>query len=571
MKEGGLSIKMKVLLGVSLLVTLLAVVLIGIGRQAILTINEQDYQNLRSKSVELRKQELQSEISVALGIIQSVYDQAKANGEDMEAAKARALALLRPVRFFENKSGYFMVHALNGDRATAVLVPAKPELEGNDISYLRDKKEKLFVQEFVKAARAGGGFVEYSFPKTPGGEPLPKLTCIGHFAPWDWEVGTGVYNDDLEAEAAKVKAAGIDQAGREFYKMSGITVLVLALIIAAISFGIGLLLKPLQSIVELAHELAQGEGDLTRRLPVGSRDEVGRLSRAFNLFIEKIQEIMVEVAHESREVGLSSQKLSGISSGIAADFDSLAGKSSSVATASEQMAATTNEIASNCMCAAEGARLASDKATTGSAILDNTLQSMRRLAEKVTASAHTVEGLGSRSDQIGEIINTIEDIADQTNLLALNAAIEAARAGEQGRGFAVVADEVRALAERTSKATREISEMIKSIQTETKSAVAVMEAGVREVEIGSEEATRSGAALKEILDQVERVTVQVNQIATAAEEQSAATGEITMNVQQLNHVLQQGSQSLRDSSEMAHGMKHASDGLNRVIDRFRLA
>jgi methyl-accepting chemotaxis protein len=571
MKDGGLTIKVKILVGVSLLVTLLAVVLIGIGRHAILNMNEQNYQSLRSKSIELRKQELKNEIEVALGIIQSVYDDAKASGEDMESAKKRAIALLRPIRFFENKSGYFMVHALNADRATAILIPVKPELEGKDISELKDKKNKLFVQEFIKAARAGGGFVEYSFPKTPDGEPLPKLTRIGHFAPWDWEVGTGVYTDDLDAEAAKVKSAGVEQAGREFYAMAGTALVVLLLIIASIGFGIGVLLKPLQSIAELAQDLAQGEGDLTRRLPVGCLDEVGKLSRSFNLFIEKIQEIMVEVSRESHQVGHSSEKLSHLSTGIAADFDSLAGKSASVATASEEMAATTNEIASNCMSAAEGARLASDKATGGAAVLENTLESMRRLAEKVTVSARTVEGLGERSDQIGAIINTIEDIADQTNLLALNAAIEAARAGEQGRGFAVVADEVRALAERTAKATREIGEMIKSIQSETKSAVAVMEAGVREVEIGSEEAARSGAALQEILDQVERVTVQVNQIATAAEEQSATTGEITMNVQQLNQVLQQGSQSLRDSSEMAHGMKGASDGLNRVLDRFRLA
>jgi len=196
---------------------------------------------------------------------------------------------------------------------------------------------------------------------------------------------------------------------------------------------------------------------------------------------------------------------------------------------------------------------------------------MQRLAQQVTESARTVEGLGARSDQIGAIVSTIEDIADQTNLLALNAAIEAARAGEQGRGFAVVADEVRALAERTAKATREIGEMIKGIQTQTKLAVGVMEAGVREVETSSAEAERSGTALKEILEQVDQVTGQVNQIATAAEEQSAATGEIAGNVQQVNEVLQQSAELLRSSSAMAGSMKERSEALNRVISRFKLA
>ncbi|MBJ6750931.1 methyl-accepting chemotaxis protein [Geomonas anaerohicana] len=571
MKSSRFSIKVKVLAGASLVVMLLAVVLIGIARRAILSTNETGYEILKSKTIESRKQELKSEISVALGIIDSVYNEAKASGGDMEAAKKRALELLRPVRFFENKSGYFMVHALEGEHARAILVPVKAELEGKDITDLKDKKDKMFVREFVKTARSGGGFVEYAFPKTPDGPPLQKLTYIGHFAPWDWEVGTGVYTDDLEAEAAKIRAQGVQHANLQFSWMLGAAVLVLILSVATLGFGIGLALKPLRSIVEMARELAQGEGDLTRRLPVQAQDEVGKLSEAFNLFIEKIQVIMQEVVAQSRDVGSSSERLSGISDGIAADIDDLAAKSASVATASEEMAATTNDIAANCMSAAEGAKLASSKATTGAAILDKTLESMHRLAEQVTASAQTVEGLGARSDQIGAIISTIEDIADQTNLLALNAAIEAARAGEQGRGFAVVADEVRALAERTARATREIGEMIKGIQSETKAAVAVMEAGVREVEVGSEEAARSGTALKEILDQVDRVTEQVNQIATAAEEQSAATGEIAANVQQVNHGLQEGARSLRDSSRLACGMKERSDDLNRVIGKFRLS
>ncbi|UFS70579.1 methyl-accepting chemotaxis protein [Geomonas sp. RF6] len=571
MKFSSLSIKMKVLIAASLLVTLLATVLIGINRHAIVSLNETHYQTLRAKSIELRKEEMKSEVAIALGIMQAVYDETKASGGDMESAQKRVLEQLRRIRFFENKSGYIFVHAIEGDRARAVLIPVKPELEGTDITELKDKNGTYFIKESIKAARAGGGFVQYLFPKKAGGTPAPKITCIGHFAPWDWEVGTGIYTDDLEADATKLYLAGAKQANREFYIMCGVTLIAVVLIVALIAFGVGILLKPLQSIVALVRELAQGEGDLTRRLPVTTEDEVGDLSREFNRFIGKIQEIMLEVAMESTEVGSCSDKLSSISHGLAEEFDALADKSSSVATASEEMAATTNEIASNCVCAAEGAEVASEKATAGAAILQKTLESMRRLAEKVTASAHTVAGLGARSDQIGAIINTIEDIADQTNLLALNAAIEAARAGDQGRGFAVVADEVRALAERTAKATREIGGMIKSIQEETRSAVAVMEAGVREVETGSNEASRSGAALQEILDQVERVTGQVNQIATAAEEQSATTLEITANVQQLNDVLQQGVRSLRDSSRTAQGMKELSDELNAVIGRFRLS
>ena len=195
---------------------------------------------------------------------------------------------------------------------------------------------------------------------------------------------------------------------------------------------------------------------------------------------------------------------------------------------------------------------------------------MGQIAEKVQESAKTVESLGARSDQIGAIIGTIEDIADQTNLLALNAAIEAARAGEQGRGFAVVADEVRALAERTTRATREIGEMIKAIQNETKGAVAAMEQGVYQVESGTEEAGKSGAALQDILDHVNNVAMQVNQIATAAEEQSATTSEISSNMNNITEIVQLTSRGAQESTVAAAQLNGYAEELQQLVRQFKL-
>ena len=195
---------------------------------------------------------------------------------------------------------------------------------------------------------------------------------------------------------------------------------------------------------------------------------------------------------------------------------------------------------------------------------------MGQIANKVQESAKTVENLGARSDQIGTIIGTIEDIADQTNLLALNAAIEAARAGEQGRGFAVVADEVRALAERTTRATSEIGEMIKAIQNETKGAVAAMGQGVQQAESGTLEAARSGEALRNILQQINDVTLQVNQIATAAEEQTAVTCEITNNMSLITEVVQQTAQGANESASAAGQLSGNAEKLNRLVHQFKL-
>jgi methyl-accepting chemotaxis protein len=195
---------------------------------------------------------------------------------------------------------------------------------------------------------------------------------------------------------------------------------------------------------------------------------------------------------------------------------------------------------------------------------------MTKIADRVKSTAQTVESLGSRSNQIGEIIGTIEDIADQTNLLALNAAIEAARAGDQGRGFAVVADEVRALAVRTTVATKEISQMIKAIQSETMSAVTAMEAGVLEVGQGTGEATRSGEALSSILKQINEVTMQVSQIATAAEEQSSTVKEINENVQKVADITQSNKEVEREVMREVAQLHATAADLTKSTMRFKL-
>jgi methyl-accepting chemotaxis protein len=276
------------------------------------------------------------------------------------------------------------------------------------------------------------------------------------------------------------------------------------------------------------------------------------------------------VVSDSAQVAAAATQLSSNSHTIAGAVEAVVEQASSVATASEEMAATSADIANNCMIAVEGAQSASEAAVSGSGVVSSTIAGMEQIAERVRSSAQTVRTLGDRSDQIGAIAGTIEDIADQTNLLALNAAIEAARAGEMGRGFAVVADEVRALAERTTKATREIGGMIKAIQTETRAAVQQMELGVKEVEQGTADASHSGEALQEILSRINDVTMQINQIATAAEEQTSTTGEIAGNVSRINDVAQDSSRSAHESATAANQLVTLAEELQRQVRQFRV-
>jgi methyl-accepting chemotaxis protein len=323
-------------------------------------------------------------------------------------------------------------------------------------------------------------------------------------------------------------------------------------------------------VVDTIKDIAQGEGDLTKRLPIHGKNEVGELSEWFNAFVDKLHGIISQVAGNAVQLASAATQLQSTSKEMTESVNQLSSQSTTLATAGEEMAATSNDIAGNCHHAADNAQLAADTTQQGFEVVTSTVEGIRFRGQKTKENAQMVESLGQRSDQIGAIVATIEDIADQTNLLALNAAIEAARAGEQGRGFAVVADEVRALAERTTRATKEISDMIRGIQQETRTAISSMEEGVKGTERGAAEAARLETALQAILNQVSAVTDQINQIATAAEEQTSTTREISHNVLNLNELAQQNSRGISETALAANNVSTQAEELQRLVGQFKL-
>jgi methyl-accepting chemotaxis protein len=352
--------------------------------------------------------------------------------------------------------------------------------------------------------------------------------------------------------------------------VSGAVALVASFIFLMIILRVTVTQK-LNDFVAKVTDLARGEGDLTKKVIVTSNDEFGQLADEINTLVEKIRSIISQIAQTSEQVSSAAVQLQSNAEQMATGAEEVAAQAETVATAGEEMSATSGDIAQNCQMASEGSQQASAAAISGAKVVDETINVMNSIAERVRSSAKAVESLGSRSDQIGEIVGTIEDIADQTNLLALNAAIEAARAGEQGRGFAVVADEVRALAERTTRATREIGEMIKAIQQETKGAVIAMEEGVSEVAKGSEKAADSGRALEQILQQINDVNAQIHQVATAAEEQTATTSEISSNMLQITEVVAQTSRGAHESASSANRLSALADDLKRIVSQFKVS
>jgi methyl-accepting chemotaxis protein len=241
-----------------------------------------------------------------------------------------------------------------------------------------------------------------------------------------------------------------------------------------------------------------------------------------------------------------------------------------VASAVEEMTKTIMENSRNASETAIVAKDAKTSAEQGGKVVAETVEGMRKIADVVQKSAETVQELGRSSDQIGEIVTVIDDIADQTNLLALNAAIEAARAGEQGRGFAVVADEVRKLAERTTKATKEIAGMIKKIQQDTAGAVESMEEGTTQVADGIALADKAGTSLKEIVENSQRVTDMITQIATASEEQSSTSEQISKNVEAISAVTSETATGIQQVARAAEDLNHLTETLGSLVGQFRL-
>jgi methyl-accepting chemotaxis protein len=379
--------------------------------------------------------------------------------------------------------------------------------------------------------------------------------------------------NELRNHFNKIEQARSDEAMRSCRSARGVMVIVslIAVLMGGLIawYSARIITVPIGICVGVADRLATG--DLTVEIDARGKDETARLMTAMEHMVANFREMITTTVDISTGIASASNQLQATATQIACGVEEVAAQTGAVATASEEMSATSNDIARNCTIVADASRQSADAAKEGVSVVHETISGMNIIAERVRGTAGTVEALGVRSEQIGDIVGTIEDIADQTNLLALNAAIEAARAGEQGRGFAVVADEVRALAERTTRATKEIGDMIKAIQGETKAAVRAMEEGVSEVERGAVSSRKSGQALEEIMARINEVSDQISQIATAAEEQTATTGEVTSNIQQITEVVRQAAQGADETAGAASQLATQAEELQKMVGRFRLA
>ncbi len=328
------------------------------------------------------------------------------------------------------------------------------------------------------------------------------------------------------------------------------------------------LLSKLRRISQVATAISNK--DISHTCTMESHDMIGEIINGFNKMAANLRDLIGEVAnmsgHVNRDAGTIQELMTRVRHRFVAQQETVGSINSSTETLSETVA----QISSSASQVSEAARNASNLAKSGGNIVQETIQGMRQINESVTLGSSAVDSLGRKSDEIGAIVAVINGIAEQTNLLALNAAIEAARAGEQGRGFAVVADEVRKLAEKTAQATQEISGMIQSVQQETRNAISTMQSGTEQVRGGVEKATEAGRALQEIVLSVERVSEMIELIAAGAASQNQMVSGVRSHVDEISHMVQDASVDTMTGERATGELANLSAKLDQVIKQFKL-
>lgn len=494
-------------------------------------------------------------VQTASGILEYYHSLEKAGTLSKDLAQEQALSAIRTLRY--NQNDYFWINDL---RPVMIMHPINLKLIGQDLSAIKDPDGFAVFNEMVAVAKSkGSGLVQYRWPKPGASEPVRKISYVQLFAPWGWILGSGVYVDDVSAEFEQhAWRAGLSSLA---------IVLVMALLVILISRSI---VRPLRESVQAMADIASGESDLTRTLQTHGNDEITQLAKHFNAFTAKLRSVVSQMQTSANGLEQASTDLGHNAKQAQARSQRQSQQMELVATAVNEVTYGVQGIAKNAEHAANEMRGAKAQAHEGQVNIDNNLRQIDHLSGTINQAVEVIRTLATESTQIGSVLEVISSIAEQTNLLALNAAIEAARAGEQGRGFAVVADEVRLLAQRTQKSTAEIQAMIERLQTHSDAAVKVIADSSRSSQLSIEQANQVGQSLSSISQTLLTLNSLNASIASATLQQSHAVEAINQNVSEAAQLSQTTAIAAEQSSDASLHLRSLSEQLNGLLKQFRV-
>ena len=510
-----------------------------------------EYQSLYQQ----QQDKVEKIVQTGHSIVDHFYQQSKRGILTEEQAKAGALAAIKDIRY--DGSNYFWI---NDMQPTMVMHPIKESLIGKSLGGIKDPDgTPLFLNMVDIVKQKGEGFVPYKWPKPGFEEPVDKVSFVKGFSEWGWLIGSGVYIDNIDE---------IFAAKRNMYLVAAFLIILLsAIFVYVIGHSIR---QPALDAAKLMENIAQGDGDLTRELDSHGRDEISELAYHFNAFIGKMRESLVRVSDTSSHVAEHADILSDASHSGADLVQAQSDNTTQVATAMEQMSANIQEVSSNAEQAEFAAQEAIKNTSDGKKVIDTAIEQIQELSADINKVSDVITHVEQESLNIGSVLDVIRGIAEQTNLLALNAAIEAARAGEQGRGFAVVADEVRTLASRTAQSTDEIQTMIEGLQQGANDAVVAVQhsqaTSTKTVEVTSE----AQSTLDEIERLMETIFEMNTQIAKSTEQQTHASNEINVRVNELADLTQNSISQTEKLATASEQLKSTSSEMSEVVHRFKV-
>ncbi len=507
---------------------------------------------MRSAAHEQRMQLLQALVESTRAQI-GYYEQLQKDGKlTREQAQAQAREALRNVRFQQRE--YFYVYSMDG---VNVLHPTQPHREGKAFINEQDKAGKLFVADIVKAGQAGGGFVDYHFPRPNESEAVRKVAYVAPVPDWQWVVGTGLYVDDVEADFREDLAINLGIVAL----LAGV---VLALVIAigrSVMRQVGgepaVAVQAMKKVVE---------GDLRTGI---DNAPAGSMLAELDTLISRLRNTVSEISAGAQKVGAATADISATSRQVAASAQQQTDSTQTMAAAMEELTVSITHISENAGETERQSVESSEMAVAGERQVHEAAEEMRSLADAVVQASERIASLSARANEVGGIATAINDIAAQTNLLALNAAIEAARAGEQGRGFAVVADEVRKLAERTTQATLQIGQTVSAIRGESEAAVSAMDAASDRARNSVNSAEQSADMLRRIAEGATRARELVAEVANSTREQGIASNSLAGQIEQVAQMVEATSQGMHATATATEELTRVAGDLTSVVSRFR--